>query len=251
MASDIYKSYSNYPLHAKIGKIISAHSQNTRDVRDVVKNEIPWDTIQSMADLGCGYGWFEQGLTSSFDLIVGVDCLAENGPPFIESAKTHSENVLFKRVDLPAVLEFPSGSFDLVVCAYSLYFFPEALPEIERLLQEDGVFVAITHSNRMLQEGEEYFDFKNLKKIVERFSAENGVAILGRYFRRITEIDYKNSLIFRKGEEQDLAQYIDFKGELIAQDVDPDRVKTTMIEELATKGEVRLNKDDRIFLARK
>ena len=103
----------------------------------------------------------------------------------------------------------------------------------------------------MLEEGKQFFDFKNLRTVIEKFSAENGEAILRKHFQHITSVDYRNSLIFHKGDEKDLALYIDFKREFIRKDADPDLVRETMLRELYKKGEFRLNKNDKIFLVKK
>ena len=84
---------------------------------------------------------------------------------------------------LPTVIDYPAGYFDLVICAYSLYFFPGILPEVKRILRNGGSFVVITHSETMLEEGKRFFDFKNLRTVIEKFSAENGEAILRKYFQ--------------------------------------------------------------------
>ncbi|MBA4390209.1 MAG: hypothetical protein C0399_04650 [Syntrophus sp. (in: bacteria)] len=248
---DNAKSYSDYRLHREISKILRNRSENKRDVRDIVKNMIEWDKTRRMLDLGCGYGWFEDALEIKIDFIAGIDSLKENGPPFVGSAKRVTRDAVFKMITLPAPIDFSSDSFDLIVSAYSLYFFPGVLSDARRLLQNEGLFVVITHSETMLEEGEKYFNFKNLRKVIENFSAENGGDILKKYFSRVNFVDYQNSLLFRRGNEEELKLYIDFKREFIREDVDPDLVKETMLRELLRKGEVCFNKNDRIFLARK
>lgn len=103
----------------------------------------------------------------------------------------------------------------------------------------------------LLQEGEQFFDFRNLRKIITRFSAENGEAKLKEHFRRVDHVDYLNALLFTEGSDEALAHYIDFKKEFISKDVEVGLVKRTMVGELKTRGFVRLNKDDRLFVARK
>jgi hypothetical protein len=103
----------------------------------------------------------------------------------------------------------------------------------------------------MLEEGKRFFDFKNLRTVIEKFSAENGAAILSKYIKDIKAVEYNNSLIFYNGDEKDLALYIDFKREFIRKDVDPGLVRETMLQELFKNGELRLNKNDKIFLMRK
>jgi SAM-dependent methyltransferase len=252
---DIAKSYSNHPLHAKVGGIIRAHSENKIDIRDIVKKMIEWKDVRRIIDLGCGYGWFEETLKDAIkealDLAVGVDCLVENADPFIRNAKKVAKEAVFKVYPLPATIDFPSDYFDLVICAYSLYFFPGILPEVKRILRKGGVFVVITHSETMLEEGKRFFDFKNLRTVIEQFSAENGDGTLREHFQHITSVDYRNSLIFYEGDEEDLALYIDFKREFIRKDADPDLVRDTMIHELYKNGEFRLSKNDKIFLVKK
>jgi SAM-dependent methyltransferase len=248
---DITKSYSNHPLHAEVGGIIRTHSENKTDIRSVAKRMIEWKNVQRIIDLGCGYGWFEEALEESTDLIVGVDYLIENAHPFIQNAKKTAKEAIFKTCVLPETIDFPSGYFDLVVCAYSLYFFPGILPEVKRILRDGGTFIVITHSESMLEEGKEFFDFKNLRTVIEEFSAENGESILRKHFQHIISVDYHNSLIFHKGDERDLAFYIDFKREFIKKDADPDLVRETLLGELFKKGEFCLNKNDKIFLVKK
>ncbi len=252
---DITKSYSNHPLHAKVGEIIRTHSENKTDIHSIATGMIEWKNTRRAIDLGCGYGWFEEALENtveeSLDLIVGIDYLIENGPPFMQHAKKIAKEAVFKMCALPATIDFPTGYFDLVVCAYALYFFPGILPEVKRILRDGGTFIVITHSESMLEEGKRFFDFKNLRTVIEEFSAENGEAILRRYFQRITTFDYRNSLIFKRGDERDLAFYIDFKREFIRKDADPDLVRETMLGELSKNGEFRLNKNDKIFLVKK
>ncbi len=250
-SATVIRSYADHELHARIGDIIRERSENKTDIRSVVSSAIPWEGVKSVLDLGCGYGWFEEVMPGGLDLIVGVDCLKENEGPFVGKAAARSHRAEFHVLRLPAETGLPALQFDLVLSLYSLYFFPGAIPDIWRLLGTGGLFVALTHSTSMLEEGQHYFEFRNLRKVIERFSAENGEGLLREYFKEVEHIDYTNSLVFRNGDEKKLAMYIDFKKEFIEKDVDPNLVREKMVDELNRKGEVRLNKNDRIFLARK
>jgi SAM-dependent methyltransferase len=249
--SETIKSYANLTFHRKISELIKDHSENKEDIRDIATREIKWNKTRTLLDLGCGYGWFEEGLEEGLDLVLGIDCLDENKAGFLKAAEKIAKKSLFERIQLPSPIEMPSDSFDLVVSAYSLYFFPEAITEVKRLLRPEGVFLVITHSESMLIEGEDFFNFSNLREVIRNFSAENGEAALKKYFSRIKSIDYQNALLFTKNDSDHLAQYIDFKKEFISKDVNPEVVRDKMLEELKKKGSVKLNKDDRIFIARK
>lgn len=248
---EIIRSYSDLKIHTEVGAIIQHHSENKEDIRQVVRDAIDWGGgIKEVLDLGCGYGWFEEVMPAGLNTIGGIDCLGENERPFMESARPKAREVFFFKMTLPGTTGLSTARFDLIVSLYSLYFFPDFLSEIARLLKPGGLFLCLTHSASMLEEGQHYFDFRNLRKVIERFSAENGHSILRPFFKEIGHIDYPNSLVFHRGDEASLAKYIDFKKEFIEKDVDPRIVREKMIAELGRKGELKFNKNDRIFLAR-
>lgn len=247
----VIKSYADLGFHKSIGELIKEHSENKEDIREVAKKLIDLGKIQDILDIGCGYGWFEEALPNGFRSILGIDCLEANEQGFLSAAKRVAEQSCFKQLLLPAPIDVKDETFDLIISAYSLYFFPDVLSEVHRVLRPEGVFLIITHSASMLEEGEEFFDFSNLRQVINNFSAENGNMLLRKYFEQITAVDYINSLVFVKEEKDDLAKYIDFKREFISKDVSPVVVKAKMIYELETRGTMRFNKNDRIFIARK
>jgi SAM-dependent methyltransferase len=245
------ESYRDVTLHRRIGTLIKERSENKEDIRRIAFKALGPKAIRSMLNLGCGYGWFEEALEKGLDLIVGVDVHEENRDDFLEAAQKKSATCLFVHSSLPAPIDAPTGSFDLVVAIYSLYFFTGVLPEVKRLLAADGTFLAITHSEAMLEEAEEFFQFRSMRKTIERFSAENGEAILKGYFGSVTHVDYENCLVFGAEDRDDLRDYVYFKREFITGDADPDLVKERLFCELDRKGVLRFNKNDRIFVARK
>ncbi|MCX8110539.1 MAG: class I SAM-dependent methyltransferase [Syntrophorhabdaceae bacterium] len=246
----IIKSYSDQEFHKKIGSLIKRYSKNQKDIREEVNRLVDFKNHHRLLDIGCGYGWFIELLPVRLDLIMGIDCNGENEQEFKKICEKKADEVIFKRLMLPAHIDMPSGYFDLIVSAYSLYFFPDALSEIKRLISPEGLFIVITHSSSMLEEGEKFFNFDNLRKVIERFSAENGYDILKDYFSKITHVDYPNELVFTEEDDSALVQYIEFKKAFIEKDVDPETVKEKMLEELKIKKILTFNKNDRIFLVR-
>jgi SAM-dependent methyltransferase len=247
----IERSYSDLPVHKLVSNIIKKHSKNKVDIRDMAHGLVDWSAVRTILDIGCGYGWFEEGLKGPFDLITGIDCLEVNRDDFLATAGKIARETAFMKVHLPAPLDVPSDRFDFIAAAYSLYFFPGEAAEIARVLRPGGTFLAITHSEGMLEEGERFFSFNNLKQVIRGFSAENAEEILRPYFRNITRVDYVNSLVFDSDESEDLAMYIDFKGAFISKDVMPERAKEAMIGVLKKEGRLSFNKNDTIFVVKK
>lgn len=243
--------YGNLVFHQKIGEIIKQHSENRHSIKEIVHKAIHFEKINNILDIGCGYGWFEEGLDVKLDLIVGIEYLEENRANFLSITEPISKNAVFLRMLLPCPIELPSDSSDLIVSAYSLYFFPEIIPEVKRILNPEGIFVIITHSELMLEEGERFFQFKNLRTLIKRFSSENGEDMLRKYFRHVEYIDYYNRLIFDREHASELEDYINFKKEFIAKDVFPEVVRDKLLHELQERGNLSFNKNDRIFFVRK
>ncbi len=248
----VIQSYADCSFHREIGALIEQYSENKQDVGILAASllEAKGD-IGTIVDLGCGYGWFEERLKGPYDYILGVDCHSKNEEQFLGAARRIAAKAAFLNILLPAPVPAADESFDVAVAAYSLYFFPQALAETYRLLRRGGSLLVITHSESMMEEGERHFDFRNLRRLIRSFSAENGEAQLRRHFADVQVMDYPNALLFPRGSLVDLEKYIEFKKEFIVRDVEPEKVKEAMAGELATKGEVRLNKNDRIFLATK
>lgn len=247
----VIKSYGDLWFHKTIGELIKGHSENKEDIREVAKKLIDLTKVRDILDLGCGYGWFEEALPNGFRSILGIDCLEANEQGFLSVARSVATQSRFEQILLPAPIDVEADTFDLIISAYSLYFFPDVLSEVHRVLRPDGIFLIITHSASMLEEGEEFFDFSNLRQVINNFSAENGNTLLRQHFEHVTAVDYINSLVFVKEEKDDLAKYIDFKREFISKDISPVVVKAKMIYELETRGTMKFNKNDRIFVARK
>ncbi len=248
---EIATGYADLAFHRQVAQIIRERSENKEDIRGIAWGLVDWPRVHAMLDLGCGYGWFEEGLQQRVTYILGIDCLAENRIPLLKRAASAADGAEFLQSVISSRIDAADATFDLVVSSYSLYFFPEIIPEVKRVLRAKGLFLVITHSETMLEEGEQFFDFRNLRQVIRGFSAENGEAKLKEHFAQVSYVDYRNALLFTEGSDEDLASYIDFKKEFISKDVDAELVSRTMLGELRTRGFVRLNKDDRLFVATK
>ena len=145
-------------------------------------------------------------------------------------------------------------------CTYSLYFFPEVVPDIARVLRPGGALVALTHSERsfagLLRAIGVEPEGSGLQALIRRFSAESGTAQLEAAFGEVARIDYGNLLHFYAGDAEALAAYVQFKMPLICDDGDPGSGEATDLVAEARRtlkrlGWVKIEKDDAAFICRR
>ncbi len=251
--------YQHPSNHAKISDIIKQHSTNQADIREVALQGLDLSRASSILDLGCGFGFMTESFASRVSpdaRFVGVDAWDANEGPFLEKVKAAGRRGEFICKRLKTELPWPDGSFDVVVCSFSLYFFVEILPEVARVLSKDGLFLTIAHSEHHIEEDLKTAGFpegaRGLLDLIRRFSAEKGYDILARAFGQIKRIDYANSLCFRADQVDDLFAYIRFKLPLMVPGAKSDgELPAQLVEhvrsEMAARGCVAMEKNDAVF----
>ena len=141
------------------------------------------------------------------------------------------------------------------------------IPEIARILNKDGRFITITHSQADMQEMvgiiKKILKQNNLLNdeqalpieiIFEQFSAENGKTLLHPYFLTIQEIDFKNALVFQAQEINHFLDYFQFKKTFFLMGTEAHNktiVDQLMLElqDTAMKNNfITMCKDDKIFV---
>lgn len=88
-------------------------------------------------------------------------------------------------------LPFADGSFDTVVAAWMLYHVADvdrALAEIARVLVRGGALIAVTGSNRHIEELRELLAYERTGFDMT-FSSENGDELLQRHFAQVDRFD--------------------------------------------------------------
>jgi len=254
-------SYHEPSVHEAASNIIRRHSTNPRDVREQALDHRDLSGVRSALDLGCGFGYMAEEVARRSHpaaTIIGVDAHAANWRPFVRRVRSAGRGARFRRMRIRSVLPWADGSFDLVVCSYSLYFFPEALPEIGRVLKETGRLLAVTHSEESVRDmlvlvGAAQ-ERSALLTLVERFSAESGSAALSAQFKIVERVDYPNTLRFDQGDLDDLLTYLRFKFRSMTDwpESEPEmhRLHVRDLEEsLSRPGPIFLRKDDAAFWA--
>jgi len=245
-----------------VSAIIRRHSTNRTDVREAVLGDLDLSLARNILDLGCGFGFMAEALArraAPDARLVGVDAWASNEAPFLERVVASGRSASFECRELDSELPWPDGSFDLVVCSYSLYFFVEILPEVTRILAPDGLFLAVTHSERsfvgLLRAAELAEDESTLLALTRKFSAESASEMLDRWFGEVTRIDYHNSLRFQAEDADEFLAYLRFKLPFLVPDSAPgedlpEPLARLARASLARLGEVVVEKDDAAFRCR-
>ena len=264
--------FGDIPGHRAIAEIIRSHSTNGRDVRRYALEGLDLSACRDILELGCAFGPFAEtlrGRVSSDGVVTGVDIVEAYEPQFLEACRRAGLGGRFLAEGAPVVRGFPEASFDLVLCSFALYFFPEIIPEIARILRPHGLFVIITHDRRnmgeladlirktLMQRGDLPGGRLPVEEIVARFSAENGRDLLDPWFEGIETQDYRNTLVFPSSDIPQILRYIRFKSPFLLTGTSRTvpEVSKLLEEELQqwirSAGSIRLSKDDRIFRCRR
>ncbi|HOF04444.1 MAG TPA: class I SAM-dependent methyltransferase [Syntrophales bacterium] len=264
--------FTGVEAHLLTAELIRDHSTNSQDIRELALAGLTWQDCRRVLDLGCGFGFFTEALRNRLPPgagITGLDMIPGYEPLFLDVCRRVGAAGRFIAAPVAHIETLPERSWDLILCSYALYFFPEMTGRIARLLSPGGVFVTITHAARNM--GELFAAAKAVLKeqgilkrrrlpveeIIGRFCAENGAEFLGRWFGRIEVIDYPNTLIFRPDELPLLLSYFRFKTPFFLAGIEARHREGLMarfavhLEDAARKEDgFRIFKDDRIFICR-
>lgn len=257
-------SYASPSAHAAISELISRLSCNKADVRTVALIGLDLGWVRDVLDLGCGFGFMSEKIIERVGpspRVIGIDACDENKAMFLQTVEKAGGRGEFYSLDLPAGLPWKNESFDLIVASYSLYFFVGLLPEVARVLRRNGLFLAITHSEKSTFFSALYqavgwdWSRSHLFSLIRSFSGENGAAKLQVYFDGVEKIEYENCLFFDADHLDDLLQYVRFKLPLllpnpaVAEDI-PKSLQDYISERLSRGSVLVMDKNDAIFRCR-
>jgi SAM-dependent methyltransferase len=248
-------------VHEAMAALIRRHSTNPADIRHEALRGTDLSGAARLLDLGCGYGAMVEALAGRITPgaeVVGIDMYSSNEEVFLAKARavTSAGRFICRRLD--SRLEFPSGSFDAVIAAYTLYFFPQLIPEVARVLSPDGILVSLTHSETNYEGllAAMGVDPRQsaLRALVANFSAENGAARLAAHFDRVECRPYPNTLVFSADDLADYVALVRFKLPFLLPDDDHRLGRTEELlawarELLVGGGGRSIEKDDAVFIA--
>lgn len=266
----IRKVFRDVQKHLAIAQLIRRFSTNKEDIRKTALSQVDMSECENVLELGCAFGAFTEALQNRLHpdaIITGVDIIPEYKPFFLDACRRAGYTGSFSSAGIDRIKKYHPASFDLIICSYALYFFPEIIPDIARILRHNGFFITITHSNKDMNEMVEIVK-KILRKnhsfgktqplpieiIFEQFSAENGEWLLQPFFSMIESRDFKNTLVFQSQEINSFMDYFQFKKSFFLSEHDANN-KTIIhhlfeeLENTAMKNNfVTMCKDDRIFI---
>jgi len=270
---DIRKTYEAVRDHVETRRLISRNSVNRHDIREAALEGLDLTGVAGVLDLGCAYGFFTEKLAGRLKVgaaITGLDLVDKaNKEPFLAVVESMGYRGRFVAGRADLIGDMDTGSLDLVVASYSLYFFPHLIGEIARILRPNGIFIAITHTESSLQEvirlipgcvravGVEAPGEPAIGRLLRNFSLENGEAQLREHFGRIEKIPFENDLSFPQGDIEDCIDYLGKKRNLLFKeifDTNPKMIDEALScfyrelrESARRQGSVVITKDDGIF----
>jgi ubiquinone/menaquinone biosynthesis C-methylase UbiE len=266
----IRKVFRDVQKHLAIAQLIRRFSTNKEDIRKTALSHVDLTGCRKVLELGCAFGAFTEALKNKLHptaKITGIDIIPEYKPFFLEACRFAGYEGIFYSSGIDRMKNFPADSFDLVICSYALYFFPDMIPEIARVLKKDGFFITITHSvkdmreivgivKKILKQNNLHDEAQPLpiEIIFNQFSAENGKTLLHPYFGRIREIDFKNTLVFQPHEIDHFLDYFQFKKSFFLMGTEGhnqtiiNQLLSELQETAMKKNFVTMCKDDRIFI---
>jgi len=256
--------------HIASGRFIRDNSSNTHDIRDFTFDSADLGNCRDLLDLGCAYGFFTRGLAGRVHPdanVVGLDLWEGCEDHFVKACRESGFTGEFYLSDEIFCKRFPDDSFDFVLCSYTLYFFPEAIPDIARVLRPGGLFITVTHTVPHMQELVDLIKkllgkhlgrpvrTLPLEKLFDAFSDVNGHQMLSPWFHKIMEKEYSNTLQVNTAALPNLINYLCFKRpKFIPRDLELDdqfirEDVADYLHDLLTRQEFfTISKNDTVFI---
>ena len=261
--------YGDIPSQLEVARIIRSHMTKKGDIRSTALKRLDLSGARTILDLGCGTGFFSEGLKGVVHpgaSVTGIDVHLPYQDYFLNACAHAGLEGVFDGRGISRINELEKHSFDLALSSYSLYFFPEYIPKIVQLLKPEGHLVAITHAvphmielttfikDILMQDGINYHHELPYESLIRNFSDENGMELLAPWFREINKFRCKSTLEFNDGEIESLLKYLKHKEAFFLPENDYNRADMIAViagriqQEMKQHGRFSITKDDFIFV---
>lgn len=261
--------FNDTESHLKLAKIICDHLVNFQDIRSIALEKVDFTNVHNILDLGCGFGYFTRGLKGKFQpdtIVTGIDCHLKYKQLYIDACLETGIQGNFNSHGISSIQSIDSKSIDLILCSYALYFFPNYIAEIARILKDNGTFVVITHvqphmkeftqyvKDILYNEGVECPEPLPYESLIEGFSSQNGEELLLIDFLNVRSIDYVGRLVFKNKDIESFINYFKFKKSFFipCKETDVDDQSVVILErmknDLGRLKKFEISKNDIIFI---
>lgn len=261
--------FNDTESHLKLAKIICDHLVNFQDIRSIALEKVDFTKVHNILDLACGFGYFTHGLKSKVNkdaFIIGIDCHSKYKQLYLDACSNVGIQGNFISEGISAINNLQSNSVDLILCSYALYFFPEYIEQISRVLKDDGTFVVITHVLPHMKEFTQYvkdilysagidcLEPLPYESLIEGFSNKNGEILLSSSFLNIHSIDYTGRLLFNHSDIDSFRDYFKFKRSFFipCKETDIDDLSAIILErmknDLLRLKKFEISKNDIIYI---
>ncbi|MBN3036691.1 MAG: class I SAM-dependent methyltransferase [Bacteroidales bacterium] len=267
---DLADVFSDVAAHMSVAQIIRDHLTNRRDIRETALEGLDLSWVGNILDVGCGFGYFTEGLKGRISpgaTATGVDLHPGYSDPYLEACRKCEFEGSYFATPVEGFKNPEHRIFDLILCSYSLYFFPQSIGHIVRSLNKGGIFVAITHSHRhmadffrliaqeLVKQGMTDHDVLPYSHLISNFSDENGASLLATHFGHVEQRAHPGSLVFRQNDKEAFKDYFRLKSPFFLKDpihemVFDEAILDKLLEIIDREGMIRINKDDVIFIGR-
>lgn len=207
------------------------------DARDVAFEAVARVAPRLVLEVGCGPGDLAERIQRELRCTVRAVDTSER---MVELARARGLDAIVGDVQS---LPFADGTFDCAVAAWMLFHVPDldrGLAELARVLRPGGRLVAVTNSERHLQEARELACVDMSGKVP--FSRENGETSLLRHFTTISRRDVDGWVTFedREAVRRYIASMIteSAKAELVREFAGPLRAGSRATVFVADKAEL-------------
>ncbi len=122
-----------------VAGIIQKHLTNKLDIRHIALNGLDLSGARKIIDLGCGCGFFTRGLKGRIHKdveIVGIDRHSKCKQLYLNACEIIGVSGTFLGDGISVIEEIEDNSIDIIICSYALYFFPDYINHISRILKE-------------------------------------------------------------------------------------------------------------------
>ena len=265
-------AFRDVSLHLLVSGIIRDQLTTNLDVREEALKELDFTGFTSILDIGCGFGFFTGGLAGRLSRkseVTGIDLHEKYREYYLATAKKAGIKGKFIAEDISVIKKFKERTYDLILCSYALYFFPEYIHHISRILKDNGLFVVITHSCPHIKEltylvkkilDSEQISYDGLlpyETLINRFCDYNGNDVLSPYFGNVSRKEFRSDMLFDRSDFNKFVEYFNFKIPFFIPSGKGEEKKLTakilnkVKELLDLEGSFHITKDDTIFVCSK